>query len=265
LSVFLLVMLVCGLLISPKIATPTSVALVLLYLGNWVQAAGTDFGGLAHTWSLAVEEQFYVIWPIVVLTVTRKAWRHALLWIAAVGACLSAVARLLLWDGGAGATRIYNGSDTRADAILLGCLLGAALHKGREGVNRPGLATLALVAAGALSLTHDFGRLVVLPTVVPVLTVLAIWALTRAKQYSGWLSSRGLVAIGKRSYGFYLWHWPVQFILLRVDAVTEHRLLHWFLLLTLSWSLTVLSWRYVEQPFLNGRWRGAPRPAVVPA
>jgi len=41
------------------------------------------------------------------------------------------------------------------------------------------------------------------------------------------LSSRGLVAIGKRSYGFYLWHWPVQFILLRVDAVTEHRLLHW--------------------------------------
>jgi peptidoglycan/LPS O-acetylase OafA/YrhL len=133
----------------------------LLYFSNWHQIAiGTNYfaasgpvSPLQHTWSLAIEEQFYVVWPLVVLALLwlgRRLWnrRHGgeardgvergadrkrrALWllfvVCALGIVGSAVDTALLIDGGRGLNRVYYGTDTRASALLIGALLAIGLQ-----------------------------------------------------------------------------------------------------------------------------------------
>ncbi len=119
----------------------------LLYVANWhfilsnqgyfVQAAAPS--PLLHTWSLAVEEQYYLVWPLVVLFVLRRWGRAKVALTAGVGALASAVLMVVMFGAGFSVDRLYYGTDTRAQALLVGSFLGAVGLPRRARVrHRPG-------------------------------------------------------------------------------------------------------------------------------
>ena len=115
-------------------------AFAALYAGNWAQLGGRPFGVLAHVWTLAVEEHFYLVWPLLFLALSRLRPKTAA--VAAVGlAGASTLLRLGLFAAGASPERLQMGTDTRLDGLLLGCAAAFLLASRRPRVN--------LAAAGA--------------------------------------------------------------------------------------------------------------------
>jgi peptidoglycan/LPS O-acetylase OafA/YrhL len=206
------------------------------YVANWrfITSGGSYFAQFAspsllqHVWSLAIEEQFYLVWPPVFLLMLRFTLgsRAALLGITAGLAAASALLMAVLFAPGGDPSRVYYGTDTRAQSLLIGAALALVLERRRIGVTRIGrtmLHTAAIGAAGVLlwawSRTTDDadwlyrGGL----TVTAVLVGVVITSVTAATPGPlGRLLSLGPVRwIGVISYGLYLWHWPVYVVLNR--------------------------------------------------
>ncbi|WP_406438756.1 acyltransferase [Streptomyces sp. NBC_00631] len=237
---------------------------------------------LGHTWSLGVEEQFYLVWPILLLALLRHATARAVLgWVAAL-CVLPVLWRTVLWDPTA-AHRIYNGPDTRADQLLVGALLALVLARLRADDPRlallrrwagrlcgPALALLALIAwripiteaSGWRPLWYTAGFLA-----AAVLSACVVAALELCPQAwpSRLLSPAVPVWIGRNlSYGMYLWHYPVIRLLSDL-GVRGDRLLPAGLAATLVAALA--SYALVERPLLR-RSRilvRRPEPAVAAA
>ena len=252
---------VYGLLRSGGAPPLSDLGYVAAYVGNWAIINGHHLGGFHHTWSLAVEEQFYLLWPLVLLALGR---RERLRWWLTVTAVVTSVAlRFALWDGGQGYVRVYYGSDTRADALLVGCLLAMHLRRRSEDPRyQPlqlaaallALPVLTLLAGNVYALTA-----VVLPTVVPLLMVVAIRsALVRD---SGWLTCRALTLVGQRSYALYLWNY---FGLAMAWQLPIPKVAQTIIGLAIAWCITQVSWHLVEKWFLVGRPTAVriPSPAV---
>ncbi|MEV6175046.1 acyltransferase [Streptomyces sp. NPDC051954] len=182
---------------------------------------------LSHTWSLGVEEQFYLAWPLLLLVLLRYATaRTVLVWVAAL-CVLPVLWRLALWDPTA-AHRIYNGPDTRADQLLVGALLAVVLARLRTDDPRlallrgwagrlclPALALLGLIA-WRIPITEPSGWNPVWYTVgllvAAVLSAVVVAALDLCPQAgpSRLLALPALAWVGRNlSYGMYLWHYPV--------------------------------------------------------
>jgi peptidoglycan/LPS O-acetylase OafA/YrhL len=223
------------------------------YSTNWVYVDGhLQFGGgaLAHTWSLAIEEQFYLLWPLVLIACRRVPRR----WMAVstLTVCAAVLAwRAVLLANGASMYRLYFGSDTRADNLLLGCALAFALH----GARRFGASVAVAPAALAVIVTATFVKdstaiFVWLPTVVTLAACSVIYAGVSDRGVP-WLAWRPLVLLGQRSYGLYLWHVPVGVVV--TELLGPSTSIAWTVTVPLAWGLTCLSWRYVEQPILNRR------------
>lgn len=211
-----------------------SVLIPLFYVGNFVRQAGHDFWPFGHTWSLAIEEQFYLVWPLA-LIVLRS--RRALLIVAVTGAALSAAANVLLWHGPGSADRVYYGTDTRADALMLGCVLAlAGVRFGRPAL----LAAIAcLVPATVATAPHT--EFVVAPLLAAAGAALLIASAPRAL---GWAPLR---LTGRISYGLYLWNVPIA-------GVLEHRLTGVPLavaMIAATYGLAAISYRWIESPFLR--------------
>ncbi len=205
-------------------STLIAIPVTLIYIGNWLIALeALGLGGLTMTWSLAIEEQFYLLWPPILILMLRRGVRRvniaaALLTLAAV----SAVWRVVLSELGASSVRVMRGSDTRADSILIGCALGmlatsgfvsiVSRHRRRaESLAHVGIAIVLLMIVGPALIPDDSSSssllylhilVFALATASIVAAVLAFpdWWITRA------LSVRPLVYIGQLSYGLYLWH-----------------------------------------------------------
>ena len=265
----------------------------LLYFNNWHQIAnGTNYfaasgpiSPLQHTWSLAIEEQFYVIWPLVVLGVLGLARRRGasgrrslqiLLGLSLVGALASAVDTAILFGGGHGLDRVYYGTDTRAAGLLVGAALAIALTLRRRYPSPRGrialtaarrrllsaAASVALVAiaagmgfvAGADRWLYPYGLLGL--DAAAAVVIMAVIALPRSPVVR-LLSLAPLRGIGTISYGLYLWHFP---LFLWLDESTTHTSGAELLVLRLSVTLAVslLSYWFVEQPIRRRR-----RPAWV--
>src|SRR6266404_1944158 len=96
----------------------------LFYIANWLRAFGRDLGILGHLWSLSIEEQFYLLWPITLAFLLSRKWsaNQILLVIGCLVVAVNAD-RICLYHGIESFNRIYNGLDTRADALLVGCAL----------------------------------------------------------------------------------------------------------------------------------------------
>jgi peptidoglycan/LPS O-acetylase OafA/YrhL len=240
------------------------VALVLTYGVNWLHALWHGYAPLGHLWSLAVEEQFYLVWPMTLLFFLRLPSGKRV-WPVLGLAFVSAALPFFLYDGGAGKNRIYFGTDTRAVGMLLGAAAALIWHHRRArglAARLPGArawAGAAFVGAIAVYLANLPAKFLVAPAllglavaqVVPYLVDHPSSVMARA------LSPRPLVWIGKRSYALYLWHY--------LWATWTHPLpLAYGMPLGVAGALacTVLSWRYVETPALRYARRFQPPAAV---
>lgn len=183
------------------------------YVANIAAAAGHRLhalGWLTWTWSLSIEEQFYLLWPgmLVLAVATRRRWLYA---FAGAGIGWSVVLRVV-WSGDP--HRVYFGTDTRMDGLLVGCLLAFALRGGRPSptvARWAGVVGLLAVAAAYLAtFPAGFGSwLAVWLPVVDVASVGLIVAATQDTVVARLLSARWLAALGVVSYSVYLWHlWP---------------------------------------------------------
>ena len=220
---------------------------------------------LQHLWSLAIEEQFYLLWPLMFMLGMRYLRRFGFLAIILVAAVASSVLMAALYQPGSDPSRVYYGTDTRASALLIGAALALVWSPWRKPVStRRGVGVafdgMGLLALGGL--LYAYGNLFEYDprlyrggfAFVTVATALVIMAAThpRARLLPALLGMRLLRWIGERSYGIYLWYWPI-FMLTRpyVDVSFDG----WQLLLLRFGSVLIiaeLSYRFVEMPIRRG-------------
>jgi peptidoglycan/LPS O-acetylase OafA/YrhL len=235
----------------------------VLDVSNWAMVSGfvTD-GLLGHTWSLSVEEQFYLVWPVVllVLLLARPRWAA----LACVGLLAAAVVDNLLLPWGS-----YYRTDTAAAGLLLGCCTALASRatqgrlrsRSRGGAVIGGVGALACMVAlvtlvrpgDASGAIQDLVADAIAAVFVLPLAVAPVGALARL------LSSRPVVWLGRRSYAAYLYSYPVQAVVVALLGIGTG-----VAVATLTFVATLLlsaaSWRLVEVPTrrLRTRWGVTP-------
>jgi len=225
---------------------------------------------LRNLWSLAVEEQFYLVWPLLlvaVLVLFRPRIRLALVTTLFVA---SAVWMGVLYEPGVDPTRVYYGSDTHSFGLFAGAALALLLRRPSGQRNelprvRPWLggAAILLIVAASLWLPEDGtatyrGGLVA----VSLATAVVIWAGVRGGQFGRRLDATPLRYIGQRSYGLYLWHWPVLVLvqLLWPTSSPSGSLLPIGVVATvITLAVAAVSYRWLEQPIRRDGVRGTLR------
>ncbi|WP_162940094.1 acyltransferase family protein [Gryllotalpicola protaetiae] len=241
-----------------------------LYVSNWAAGSGEGLGLLTHTWSLSIEEQFYLVWPLAligIVTVSRGNGRKAAIGVGVL-TVLAYLALLACWFGGTSTTFAWNFTPARGMELLVGCSLALVVSE-FKGVRLPGaawhlpdilgLASVAGLIAIANVQPHSewFEMLVEWPLVAGVTALLILVCLNRdAKVTQRALSLGPLTTVGKMSYGLYLWHFPVFFV---IDASIG--LEHWsakLLAMGIVAAIVPLSYRFIEQPFLRLKSSGTP-------
>ncbi len=249
------------------IATFQGIGIALSYASNWFFAFGyfSAHNPLGITWSLAIEEQFYLTWPLSLSLVLRyKLGRRWVLYLLALAIVIIPLHRKMLVMHGANVLRLYYASDTRADTLLIGCLVGLLASWNLLPPNRrleiciKSLAAVAAVFLGYMVSTASpkvamlylyGGYTLVALSMGLILVVLVAWP---PKVALSVLRFTPLVWIGRISYGLYLWHWPVRLFVYPKNGLPASfgQLL---IVVVLSLSLTTLSYYFVEKPFL--RWK----------
>jgi len=249
----------------------------MLYVANWHSIfAGHGYwdlfsapSPLDHMWSLAIEEQFYLLWPLVMtgltvlaVTIARRRNRTApiapvVFFVALVAAAVSATLCIVLYDP-TDTSRSYFGTDTRVAAILLGAALAAWTVWRGPVRSRVARVLLEIAAVGAIAfLAFEWSHLDgqsrflyhggLILCGVAVLVVVAAAAHPSRGPIARVLAWKPLVAIGLISYGLYLWHWPV-YLVLNQDrtGLGGNRLLA--LQITASFAIAIASFWLVERP-----------------
>lgn len=227
----------------------------LFYSANWVRAFGhTMMGALGHTWSLSIEEQFYLIWPPLLLVMLRYRVRlRKILYLLLAGVIVVAIHRALLWHGEPSFYRTYNGLDTRADDLLIGCAVAILAVSGLL----PKISLLAIPAAIIVVIAVvvgmsdaaflGYGGVTVFAGLVALVLVSL---LTKPPGIvSLILECAPLVWVGRLSYSLYLWHYPVLEVVGNPSNLSPRENL--LLRLTLSFVAAILSYYAVERPFLR--------------
>jgi peptidoglycan/LPS O-acetylase OafA/YrhL len=250
-----------------------------LYVSNWQLIFGdvsyfarfAPPGPLNHLWSLAIEEQFYIVWPFLLLLGTKLVGERPLpsgvrprLAVATLVLAFASVALMaVLYHPSLDPSRVYYGTDTRASELLFGAALAMVWpsRRLRRGISvgarntLDGLGVLGLLGIALLIWQTDQyspflyrGGLVVLSlATVLVLAPLAHPA-CRLGTVLGW---RPLRWVGVRSYGIYLWHFPI-IVLTTPDNARGTDLLRDALQVAATFAVAALSWRYVEEPVRHG-------------
>jgi peptidoglycan/LPS O-acetylase OafA/YrhL len=244
-----------------------------------------------HLWSLAVEEQFYLFWPLVlaVILVVLKLRPWAIGVLAVAGAAFSTAWAWHLYDPYALPWRIYYGTDTRAVGLFVG-IVGAILlppsrlrpiasAAGRWGMEIIGLAALAGVLWCMFSIDEFENRLYqggMLMLAIPAIVLIIVSAHPQTLLGKFW-GLPVLVWIGARSYGMYLWHWPVLMLTRPGDDVSMSGAPLVAIQIMLVVGISALSYRFVEQPIrrnglaglrrafatFDGKWREHPAQTIA--
>nr|WP_208414600.1 acyltransferase family protein [Paenibacillus castaneae] len=245
----------------------------LLYISNWwlifhevsyFESFGppSPFG---HLWSLAVEEQFYLVWPLLLLFVIKFVPKRGklALWTLALAA-LSAGAMSLLYEPGVDPSRIYYGTDTRAFALLIGAALAVVWPSWKLSESLPSRSRITLDAIGTIGLivivlmissTGEYdsflyrGGMVLLA----IATAAVVGALAHpASKLAQLIGNKVLTWIGVRSYGIYLYHYPIIVLTTPTAEMGELHAVRALIQVVLTFILAELSWRFVEEPIRHG-------------
>ncbi|WP_343601282.1 acyltransferase family protein [Mycobacterium sp.] len=263
------------------------------WVANWMFVAQqTDYftqgappSPLQHAWSLGVEEQYYIVWPLLLVAAAvllalraRRRGRPAtvggvrltVFLLATLGALASAAAAIL-WASDAARDRVYFGTDTRAQALLTGAAAAALVVGDWPALNRgwslirtawgrwvvrglpvlgvTGLAVLAHCAAGS---AHEFRAGLLIAAAAAAVAVVAPVALDQQGPVATVLAWRPLVWLGTISYGVYLWHWPI-FLVLNGERTGWSGMPLFAARCAATLATSAASWWLVEQPIR--RWR----------
>jgi peptidoglycan/LPS O-acetylase OafA/YrhL len=252
-------------------------AAALFYFEDYRVAFGHEpfLGYFAHTWSLSVEEQFYVIWSVlmvVAVTFSRRR-RHLAYAFAVIGIVLSTSDRLWLvyrthvWSDAA-FSRAYNAFDSRADALFVGCLLGLLASDGVFHALRTWLAKVLPTAAVASTLLLAwvlfkaplFSRNVILWWMPFATIATAIIVTYFVMCPSGWgsrlVGCGFLVYVGNLSYTVYIVHFPV-YLIFEPGYDQMSFTLTMIVRLSITFSIAVISWHLIERPLARWRQRSA--------
>lgn len=213
-------------------------------------APSADLKPLLHTWSLAVEEQYYVLFPIFLL-LAWKAGRNRVFWSVCGVALISLFASEWGWRNNASAN--FYLAPTRAWELLAGSICAFLLY-GRRQISSNFLSFVGLLLIGfSVFYFDDSTPFPSIYALAPVLgAVLIILFGADDTWTSKLLSLRGFVGIGLISYSAYLWHQPL-FAFARVRSTTEPSPYLMSGLAALTLVLAYFSWRYIERPFRKGK------------
>lgn len=271
---------------DPAVGLTSQFLGTLFFVNNWVQIAGSqsyfaDSGVqiTAHYWSLAVEEQFYVLWPLAVVGLYALGRGSRPLRFVSAGLSLASfVLMILLHDPASDPTRVYYGTDTHAFGLLIGALLAVLatstfavpdadswperqgpLNDRRTaavagGVALAGLMALFLLLEDQLAVTYRGGLFA-----ASLLTAVVLLAVVReAGPVSALFRTAPMRWLGERSFSLYLWHWPVMVLvveLLRDTGVGRSAWIPGTIALAVSLPLSALSYRWVETPIRRRGYR----------
>lgn len=209
---------------------------------------GARMKPLLHTWSLAVEEQFYILFPLLLVTISRYARRHTVPILIGLLVASFAASTWMLFRS---QVAVFYLLQFRAWELLLGALLAfntiPAPKKpmARAGLASGGILLIAVAIFGFSDHTLFPGPAASLPCLG---AALVIHARDEQGPASRILRSRAMVFVGLISYSLYLWHWPI-IVFSREMVGRELSLLHGGLIVLASFAIATISWRFIEQPF----------------
>jgi peptidoglycan/LPS O-acetylase OafA/YrhL len=255
----------------------------LLYVNNWHlifahQSYFAQFSTpspLQHTWSLAIEEQFYLVWPLLLLVLLRygrRGWRRAGVTVTVALGVGSSVLMAALFHPGLDPSRIYYGTDTRLFDLMAGAtiaFLAASRHqpkeRARRALHRVGPAAAVVLGvfwvtagtSGGLPTTFMFEGGFLLCAALAALVV-ADARLVEPGTFARGLAWKPLHFVGTISYGIYLWHWPVIVYLTAARTGLSTWPLN-LLRIAVTLAVSTASYYLVERPVRLARLRGGAR------
>ncbi|PFY68557.1 acyltransferase family protein [Bacillus wiedmannii] len=248
----------------------------LFYVSNWWYIYHklsyfdnfNQISPLNHFWSLAVEEQFYVVWPFIIslgLYYIKKQSRMILL--ICLGAFASALAMAILYEPGVDPSRIYYGTDTRAFSLLIGAVLALVWPSNRLANKIIPKARFILDVVGGIALiiilvmfwkTNQYdpflykGGMVLLSIATALLVANLAHPASRIAQF---LRFRPLRWVGVRSYGIYLWHYPILTLTTPKENTGDFSIIRAILQFLLIILIAQISWKFIEKPIRQGALR----------
>lgn len=298
----LFVVLMAGAVYAATIATDIELGPIrrdglagLFYVSNWVQIGShadyfDRFGTpsiFRHLWSLAIEEQFYLAWPLIAGAVLRFARRpvRTLGALSFFGGALSMCTAVWMHASNTPTDRLYFGTDTRVGAILLGagaacfvCLAQETTRDAVTGATEPGEASRGSVVGRTVVAGGALAVLLVCWVALPgdgdllwqgglalcgicAAALVGIMGHEHPGPLGKVLSIAPLVWFGKISYGLYLWHWPVR-VVLDENRIGQGGAVLFAVRFVVSTGLAVLSYHLIEQPIRQGTWPRVPDKAM---
>lgn len=249
------------------------------FVNNWTQIATSqtyfapnEVQVFAHYWSLAVEEQFYLIWPLLmfgVFAISRRKPKRLPIAVSLILAIASAVAMALIFTPGEDPTRVYYGTDTHAFGLLIGAMLSLLLTSTDKDIDADSWPAankgILAGAVGALALVAYLAQLVWMGAdreftyrgglvLTSLLGAAMIWGVVRETGPHTWIfRTRMMRWLGQRSFSLYLWHWPVVMIVHALSDAPSWLL--GLLCLPLSCLLAEVTYQFVENPFRRAGFR----------
>jgi len=231
------------------------------------------FGGIDNlnqalipTWSLSIEEQFYLVWPLALIGLLKLKSNKARISLIVAGIVIISLWQAIVWQDPAHAFRPFSGFDTRADGLLWGCLLG--LYISQTGsqlfqLHRHAITVLALypvVFIAIVNFTAEWNAGYMyrggftLTCIASVFLLLEAY-LKPAKLFSFALENKLSIFIGRISYGLYIYHLP---IFIWIGTYKRHWIISFALQIPLTLLVAILSYNLIEKPFLKLKKRYEP-------
>lgn len=245
----------------------------IFYYSNWTKIYDYVYPSMfGHTWSLSVEEQFYLLWPVLFSLALAARLRLAhMLALLAVLAGAAMLWRYYLISQGVPWSRLYYALETRMDAFLVGGMLALSFGVLREHAARwvwhafLSLCALALLLLVVLGRPREIAYFFWQQSLALLLSAAVILLLTssRDSHLKRFFCSRWCVFLGERCYSLYLWHWPIIWLLLVKADVSKIVML--FIAVPLTLLLSSLTYAFVEAPFLSRRPHARPIESDVAA